>query len=101
MLSIALLLIFWTFRDPHIDPNGTYLGLLLAVLQIIVVVLVLRSQNQTARYEEMIDMREREANLISEAEISALHRKFDEQRHDLEIRLAKMEELILGSGGQP
>lgn len=94
LLLIALVLIGWSLRDPRFDPAGTYLGLFLSVLQIIVVVLVLRSQNLTARYEELIDMREREANLISEAEISALHRKFDEQRHDLEIKLGALEALI-------
>lgn len=94
LLMIAVVLMLWSFRDIRFDPTGLYLGLFLSVLQIIVVVLVLRSQNATARYEEQIDMREREANLVAEAEISALHRKFDDQRHDLDIRLEKIEQAL-------
>lgn len=91
LLTLALILIVWSFRPAGFDSNGNHLGLVLAVTQIVVAVLVLRSQNLTAAYEEQIDMREREANLVAEAEISALHRKFDEQRNDLEIQLSAME----------
>ncbi len=93
LIVFGLFLFAWTAftRWQKIQGSLEWLGLLLAILQIVIGNFVLNSQHRTAVQERALSKTEYEANIIAEKEIRALHIKVETQHSELLRHLKQLE----------
>ena len=93
LIVFGLFLFAWTAfaRWQGFMGSLEWLGLLLAILQIVIGNFVLNSQHRTAVQERALSKTEYEANIIAEKEIRALHIKVETQHSEILRHLKQLE----------